>query len=877
MSHRTARTRDLSKLSKYKNFRHQHTDSLLRNKIESGVHTLHINNRYFDFLFVNRSSKTLFLTFSAAAGESKTTYPIFSGLKLGNREDVDMLAFSDLGQSGPEALKTTWHLGTRRVPTTSIILSLIKKLKRDHKYENVVIFGSSAGGFAALNISRRVEGSTAVVMNPRTELQTTPTTFTEYLKIAHSGRNPFSTDETSMSSAYSRRTMNRIVYIQNSEDSNYYENHFIPFSKANLNETKYIIGKWGNGHLVPPEWVYTSVLDVLLRGRVEAEQFFESEYTNHKRLPSNDKISSISKHAIGVVFDKRKDDESIAERLLAGNIVIPGRPDVRIVNNAIWDLDPYSDNNWRFSLHSLRWIEPLRRQYLHTKNVNYKMKYREILLSWYKFHIEKNRHTPYSWYDMAVGQRVKILVAALTVLPEDSDWLERFLLRHGEHLSAEKFLSRKGNHALHAMIGLVVCGDYFERQDWLTRAQKKISNLFDEYVDAQGVDYEGAIQYQLNNFKWYSEAAKHIHFATGKNPNYVIKLDAMLKFLAHATNTLGMHVQYGDSDRIIASRSFGNAELEYAGSRGLRGIPAEENYVSYDSGYTFGRTGWSKLDFEQGIFYSLRHGPAFSSTPHGHYDAGSVTFTKGNRELLFESGRFRYDKSEMSVYLKSAQAHSTVGTPNSPSFKDVDTHCIRSESNELFDWTVITRDLASAGTWHRSVMHLRELKALLIVDDLLSSTPALLDQYWQLASDSVVEQRDNKVFARVKGSDEILTFSWLVNSESSSYKVAIGDRNPLLGWRSIKHGESFPSSVISFEHRGLSIRTAMLIGTSNGDTFNLEFREQANLAVSSTSSEEVSSPWLLTATSGSSNVHISIPHRSKLDNTSPIVSEISDC
>ncbi|WP_443444779.1 heparinase II/III family protein [Glutamicibacter arilaitensis] len=815
------------------------------------------------------------MTFSAAAEDSKSTYPIFSGLKLGNRDDVDMLALSDLGQSGPEALKTTWHLGTRRVPTTSIILSLIKKLKRDNKYENIVVFGSSAGGYAALNISRRVEGSIAVVTNPRTELQTAPTTFTEYLKIAHSGTNPFSTEEMSMSSAYSRRTMNRIVYIQNSEDSNYYENHFIPFSKANLNETKYIVGKWGNGHLVPPEWVYTSVLDVLLKGKAEAEQFFESEYMNHKQLPTNEKISAISKHAIGVAFNKRKDDESIADRLLAGNIVIPGRPDILIVNNNIWDLDPYSDNNWRFSLHSLRWIEPLRRQYLLTNKIDYKSKYREILLSWYKFHIETNRHTPYSWYDMAVGLRIKILVAAMKVLPEDSDWLERFLLRQGEHLSAEKFLSRKGNHALHAMIGLVVCGDYFERQDWLTQAQRKISELFDECVDAQGVDYEGAIQYQLNNFKWYSEAAKHIYLATGENPNFIKKLDAMLEFLAHATNTLGMHVQYGDSDRVNASRSFGNAKLEHAGSRGLRGIPPEESYVSYDSGYTFGRTGWTSLDFEQGIFYSLRHGPAFSSTPHGHYDAGAVTFTKGNRELLFESGRFRYDKSEMSVYLKSAQAHSTVGTPNSTSFKDIDTHCIRSESNDVFDWTVITRDLASAGKWHRSVMHLRELKALLIVDDLSSPTPALLDQYWQLASDSVVEKIDNKIFARVKGSDELLAFSWLVDSESSSYTVATGDRDPLYGWRSIKHGESFPSPVIGFEHRGLSIRTAMLVGTSNGDTFNLEFREQKNPATLSTATEEVPSPWLLTVTLGGSKVNISVPHSRRLEETSPIVSDIS--
>ncbi|MGP5123061.1 heparinase II/III family protein [Glutamicibacter ardleyensis] len=866
------RRRDITKFAHYDKFRYRSIDDLLGKRIESGFHELHINNRYFDFILIKRESKTLFVTFSAAAGIDKNTYPIFSGLKLGNRDEVDLLALSDIAQSGTESLKTSWHLGTHRVPTTTIILKLLNKLKRENKYNNIVIFGSSAGGFAALNISRHVPGSTAVVMNPRTDLKASPTTFAEYIKVAHGNTNPLRREDLSMPLAYSRKTLNKVVYIQNLQDLNYFNNHYIPFEKSNINKTKYITGNWGIGHVVPPEWVYSNVLNTLFQGKKAAEQFFEAEFRNHENQQSEDKFEKIKKHVTGAPFSKRGDDVPVANRLLAGSIVIQGRPDVPLDIGKIWSLDPFSDNNWKFNLHSLRWIDPLRRQFIATQNREYLDKYRDVLWSWYQFHIENERHTPYSWYDMAVGSRVKVIVAAMEVLPNDREWLEKLLLHHGHHLGDGKFLSRSGNHALHAMIGLTICGDYFDRKEWISQAQDKITALFDDCVDSEGVDYEGAIQYQVNNYKWYREAAEHIEISTGLLPAFSEKLNLMLVFLAHATNTLGKYVQYGDSDSMFATTTLGNELLEYAGSRGKRGLSPDNTYKNYSAGYVFGRTGWSTSEFEKGIFYSLRYGPSFAKTPHGHRDAGTLTLTAGNAELIFESGRYRYDLSDMSKFLQSPQAHSTVGSPNGQEYDEIRSACLRSEFNDNYDWTVITKDLSGDGIWYRSVLHLRKLKALLVVDDFVHTEETVLDQYWQLGKDSTFECNGHQILSPIPDTEAKLALSWQSNSETT-FSLSEGETSPLAGWRSVKHGESFAAPTLNFVYKGQSIRAAMLIGTTDLNNFSLDpVVEDSSFTTEVGESGDL--PWNLQATVGTQTLRLSIPAQSKLSSALPIVETV---
>lgn len=813
------RKRDLTKYYSYNFYRYENPKALLSSPLHSGLHTVHQNNRYFDFIFEKRGSKTLFVSFSAAAGPEKTTYPIFSGKKLGESPLVDWLAIADAAQASPEGVKTSWHLGTKRLPTTEIIVALIKRLKMKFGYDNIVLFGSSAGGFAALNIGRQIPDSTTVVMNPRTELTTQPTTFNEFVAFAQGGKDELSDVEKSMSLAYSYPNGNRIVYIQNKEDEYYYRCHFTPFIEANVNKIVQITGDWGPGHVIPPDWIYTSLLNVLFRGRSVVEEYFGVNVQRNSYQPHGSRDLKLAKHLLGSTTAIKSDDVAIANRLLDGSIVIPGRPDVNSPKSIDWSMDPFNDNNWRFQFHSLSWIDPLRRAFLKTGQTEYLGKYREILLSWHRFHILHGRHTPYSWYDMSTGIRVKIVAAALEAVgPEE--WLELLLYKHGLYLSDDKFQDRKGNHTLHAMIGLLISAGYFSRQDWISRAVSKISSLFDECVDSEGVDYEGALQYQINNFRWYSEASQHITLVTGTEPSFRHKLNMMPEFLAHATNTTGLYLQYGESDSMRASNPLQNLYLEWAGSQGIKGQKPVDVYRTYRSGYTFGRSGWNSHDFSNGIFYSLRHGPSYSDTPHGQRDSGAITLSRGKSEYIFESGRYRYDSSRESSYLNSADAHSTILEANTEASDGVDTTIIKSISINEMDWTIISKILPSSSIWARSVLHLRNEKSLLIVDDLIGGTDEPLTQHWQLATDSVFAYEGHRVEVTSPSRDHAINFDILASGEYG-ISTACGQADPLLGWRSTKHGEIFPSQLLKVKHFGREIRVATLVSFGNVTNFVL--------------------------------------------------------
>lgn len=865
------RTRDLSKYNNLKTFRYSEANELVSSNISSGLHTLHSNNRYFDFIYENKQSNILFVTFGAAAGVDKPTYPVFSRLKMASLAGVDCLALSDVGQSSPENLKTTWHLGTHKLPTNELIVKLIRRLIAKYKYKTVILFGSSAGGFAALNTGRKIPGSIVVVMNPRTDLLMNPTTYDEFISKAYSNNHSAVSENISMCDAYSVPTGNRVIYIQNMEDEVYYKNHFIPFFEKNINHSKIISGNWGSGHVIPPRWVFEGVLQFIFNNPDSIDQFMELNM-NSGMVGNKGDINILSQHVIGASYKTRSDDRPIADRIVSGFFTLPGRPPFEIGYNFDWNSDPYQDNNWKFNLHSLRWTDPLRRMYLKTRRQDYLDKYREILYSWYDFHVIRGLHTPYSWYDMASGSRVKVIAAAMQLMP-DEHWLSHLLHLHGDHLSDDKFLTRKGNHALHAMTGLLVCGHFFKNDIWLKRSLEKISSLFIECVDSFGVDYEGALQYQINNFIWYSEAAQHILVATGSEPPFKSRLSSMPSFLAHAVDTTGHYLQYGDSDRMQATNSLESKELAWAGSRGLSGVPPTESYANYSAGYVFGRSGWSKENFEDGIFYSVRYGPSYSSTPHGQRDAGSITLSRGESEYLFESGRFRYDDSPQTSLLSSPKSHSTINIIDSSSTDHIPMNCINRNASELFDWTSLRRDVEGDHQWSRSVLHLRELKSLLVVDDFLSASPKSVEQYWQLAISSKYLIGKTSLVSSSDDQDHSLCLHWL-SHDGASVEVVEGERSPLMGWRSIKHGEIFPSPVVRRKFFGTEMRIVTLVSFFKEDNSGLENNRivQSNFNFDEAASKGASE-GTVSIVDGLHRFDVTIPRREDLPVQGPFVTK----
>lgn len=258
------RSRDISKFANLGNQEFSTIESLVSSPLKTGLTSLKIDNNWFDFLFEDRKSNTTLVTFTAAVPAKAKTFPIFSSRHIAEELGVNFLAFADPASGGANSLPTFWHLGTQAIDTTKIIPQIISKIQFSTK-TNLLFFGSSAGGFAALNYGAQFPGSAVLVMNPRISLLNSPKRIQSYTPVNFPQSDSLSMIRSlpyDQSKVYNEPRGNRIFYIQNLQDNNYSRHHYAHFKKSTQGreDVKFILGNWGSGHVVPPKSVYVDRL-----------------------------------------------------------------------------------------------------------------------------------------------------------------------------------------------------------------------------------------------------------------------------------------------------------------------------------------------------------------------------------------------------------------------------------------------------------------------------------------------------------------------------------------------------------------------------------------------------------------------------------------
>lgn len=529
--------------------------------------------------------------------------------------------------------------------------------------------------------------------------------------------------------------------------------------------------------------------------------------------------ATASAHLIGPIFQSRPNDKKMADLLVGGKLYLRDTPPFDISDEIDWAANPYEDRNWQFVFHSLRWTEPLRRIAASGADEVYGQLYEKILKSWVADNILAPPKSSFAWYDMASGIRAGVFAAAISHFGK-TDWLMEGLEAHGSKMSSPSFGAKVGNHALHVRIGLLIVGNLLNRREWVQQAKNDIERLFRESINHEGVDFEGGMQYQTSNYFWYKEAEAHLDVLDLGSSSFKETLAKMPVFLTNSVNTLGRPVQFGDSDPIKLT-GIDSTELEYIRSFGKRGKKPTDIYSHYEGGYTFGRTNWSLEREKQGLFYSLRHGPASGTQPHADHDGGSITLTFKEHELLYESGRYRYDRHPMSKYLKSNKAHNSIVIEHEEYSTDKETYVVAHESDSEHDWTLVQREESNGSTWSRGVFHHRPSQLLVVLDRVVAVAKSRISQHWQLPLNLEVEHRPNNLSIHGVGGEN-LNVSWISNAEQS-YTILEGRTEELLGWRSVKYAESFAAPVLklSAEAKVLNAITVLAPATSRTETVNL--------------------------------------------------------
>lgn len=202
------------------------------------------NSQIHDFIYFPYNNQNLFVLCPSAIIRGKFPVPYFyrwlwaaNGKFPGN-----VIVMSDPSFLLDPNLRAGWLVGTRENDATKNFASIINIFCKTLKisFKNLIFWGSSAGGFVAMQLSKYFPGSTAVSVNAQTDIYK----FEAYDRLYRIGFPGMTDDE--INNLYSERLTvlanidklkhNRIIMVQNIQDTHYYEKHFKPFVRKLVND-----------------------------------------------------------------------------------------------------------------------------------------------------------------------------------------------------------------------------------------------------------------------------------------------------------------------------------------------------------------------------------------------------------------------------------------------------------------------------------------------------------------------------------------------------------------------------------------------------------------------------------------------------------------
>lgn len=263
--------------------------------IQDGVHRIrawHHNGTpvFLDFFVSLIPSRPLAVHFYGAQRiPRKTTGPTFSGMRLSSELNASFVIFHDPTLSLSTEIGLGWYEGFEGFAASPLIQQVILHLARSYSAPRTVLWGGSAGGYAALRNVGNLPNAAALVWNPQTSIlryQKSPVQ--KYAKVA------FGTDDLEIGAAGSAEiqldltqlpspnwSTSPIVYLQEADDRHvrrhlsYLLNWYKPSlaREVTLRDTMYgIIGdqfylhlsQWEPGHRRPPKPAIKGFLNRLL-------------------------------------------------------------------------------------------------------------------------------------------------------------------------------------------------------------------------------------------------------------------------------------------------------------------------------------------------------------------------------------------------------------------------------------------------------------------------------------------------------------------------------------------------------------------------------------------------------------------------------------
>lgn len=191
----------------------------------------------FDAFFSKKESKKLVVMFPGAVDRSKISPPIYHRWSWHNEICANVLVVNDPTLYLAENLRIGWLLGTKDKDYTALFCEFLNKCLQSifPDVDELFFYGSSAGGFVAMQVASRYEGCKVLVNNCQTDvLKYHKSHVNDMLGVSFPGMSILDVQEIygerlSLIKRYTSLTIPRVIYMQNISDDFHMKNHFLPF------------------------------------------------------------------------------------------------------------------------------------------------------------------------------------------------------------------------------------------------------------------------------------------------------------------------------------------------------------------------------------------------------------------------------------------------------------------------------------------------------------------------------------------------------------------------------------------------------------------------------------------------------------------------
>lgn len=223
-----------------------------------------------DFLLEATPGAPLVVSLHGFTDRARYSYPRFERRRSFRDAGFSVLYIADPTLTLSDEIELGWYLGAPRVDAAGALVELIEAAMARLRAPNVLLVGSSGGGFAALRLAALREDWRALVFSPQTSVARYYRNVVAKLeRVGFPAFGDLVTDRSfggrlGLEESFRSPRGGSILYIQNLDDPFHVENHFAPFAAMNPLGVAFVLEEHGDGHRPPSvervcDWVARSL------------------------------------------------------------------------------------------------------------------------------------------------------------------------------------------------------------------------------------------------------------------------------------------------------------------------------------------------------------------------------------------------------------------------------------------------------------------------------------------------------------------------------------------------------------------------------------------------------------------------------------------